>query len=83
MSDRRPWYEGTSDPLDTSAQLVEEYGLKPNARSLAVPIASQVTTSIELLNLDPLDVLLQCEEADEAEGCACGEHLAEFYHAAH
>jgi hypothetical protein len=79
--ERRRWYEGSNDPLDQrKIQHGDWVRDKPierksdeNGREPAVIEASAVPDST-----DPLDVLIACEELDEAEGCECGTHLAEY-----
>jgi len=76
---KRRWYEGTPDPLD---QPKKQHGdwvqqqLDPRK-----PVQEQTVQSVETLpeSSDPLDVLIHCEECDEAEGCECGTHLQEYY----
>lgn len=59
---RPAFYEGTSDPLDQAVDIGPD-------NNFADWFASQAPS--------PEQLLIACEEADEAEGCVCGTHLDE------
>ncbi len=60
----RAWFDGTADPLDNSVDLGPGNNF---AEWMPGPAPS------------PEQLLICCEEQDQAEGCACGAHLEEHY----
>lgn len=77
--ERRRWYDGTSDPLDQ--QKIRHGEHVKNRTDPRRPLCEQVTQAIETVeeSEDPVDILIKCEDADEASGCSCGAHLEEYY----
>lgn len=77
----RRWWEGSSDPLDSAVHLSDLAG-PPDPRKLDVPIAQQqvvsVTAEAPVECRDPLEILADCEDLDEQEGCERGAHLEEY-----
>ena len=77
-----PWYEGSSDPIDSFGRMeYQEYlTQKGDARRLDQPLQGQPTLAVEadFGSQDPADILEACQDRDEAEGCERGAHLAEY-----
>lgn len=78
MGERFRWYDGgADDPLDhkgnRSVEPDQQPDPRPEGRDRAV-----VAVEVEVVLQDPLQILLDCEAADEALGCETGTHFNEY-----
>lgn len=78
------WYTGKgSDALDRARYLDGEADRERNPRAASAKGPLQqgravLAGHVDVASDDPLDILVQCEQADEDEGCERGAHLEQY-----